>query len=370
MANILAGSANGRFSTELCRKLKVVSAVVNRTCNLNCKHCYFRTSSEGLSLANSEWLKFFASLFDDLSPSVLSFAGREIFALQSSAQLFFDVIRLRNTVQKSKNERTEIGVITNGTLLDEYRNTFLLTQPDYFDISVEGLPETHDFIRGRGAFDRLRSNLQWLSAHFPHRVWLTPTLNRKNLFQLKDIIHFYNDRFALDRFSFGFFVPNADTAPELILSTENYHRFINSVLPQIQEIAVSRTEEPVRVIFELDTNQKFLIDLLERHGYIRRAQTLVSEKIMYDNGIELSFNIARIPVGLWRSVRVSPEGYWIAAEDLLKVEEYDQLAVTTLRENDFDARRLYHMGLDSRRYFELMHGSETRHYAKKLKVAS
>jgi MoaA/NifB/PqqE/SkfB family radical SAM enzyme len=343
---------------------------VNRTCNLKCKHCYFRTSSEGLSLANSEWLKFFASLFADLSPSVLSFAGREIFALQSSAQLFFDVIRLRNNIQRSKNDRTEIGVITNGTLLAEYRNSLLHTPPDYFDISVEGLPETHDYVRGHGSFDKLETNLHWLSAHFQQRVWLTPTLNRKNLFQLQDIIQFYNDRFALDRFSFGFFVPNEDTDPELVLSSEHYHRFIDSVLPKIQEIAVRDTGEPVRVIFELDTNQKFLIDLLEQHGYIRHGQPLVSEKIMYDSGIELSFNIARIPVGLWRSVRISPEGHWIAAEDLLRVEEYDQLAVTTLRENDFDAKRLYHMGLDSRRYFELMHGSETRCDAKKLKVAS
>jgi len=370
MANILAGSANGRFSTELCRKLKVLSVVVNRTCNLDCKHCYFRTLSGGPSLAEGEWLRFFTSLFSGVSPSVVSFAGREIFALESSAQLFFDVISLRDTIQQQKDERTEIGVITNGTLLGEYRQSLLDFSPDYFDISVEGLPETHDFVRGKGAFDLLRPNLRWLTVRFPARVWLTPTLNKKNLYQLPDIVRFYGDRFSLKKFSFGFFVPNVDTDPALILSTEDYLSFIESLLPQIQELPAS--DEPVRIIFELDANQRLLIDLLERYGYISSGQPLTSEKIVFDNGIELVFNVARIPVGLWRSVRVSPEGYWIAAEDLLRVEEYDNLAVTSLRENDFDALRLYHMGLDSRRYFELMNGPAKRTVAKKCteKVAS
>jgi hypothetical protein len=352
----------------MCRKLKVLSVVVNRTCNLSCKHCYFRTSSEGHSLANGEWLRFFSSLFAGVSPEVVSFAGREIFALPSSASLLFDVIRTRDSIQEHSEKRTEIGVITNGTLLDGYRDSLLHSPPDYFDISVEGKPETHDFVRGEGSFDRLRPNLFWLTEKFTGRVWLTPTLNRKNLYRLGDIVHFYNDRFGLNRYSFGFFVPNTGTDRSLVLKAGDYRHFVGSILPGLQKLPAFAA--PVKMIFELDGNQRFLIDLLEKRGYLSGGQPLESEKIAFSNGIELVFNVARIPVGLWRSVRVSPEGYWIAAEDLLRVEEYEELAVTSLRTNDFDAVLLYNTGLDSRRYVELMNGPARRFAAQKVKVAS
>src|SRR5262249_43073294 len=63
-----------------------------------------------------------------------------------------------------------------------------------------------------------------------------------------------------------------------------------------------------------------------------------------DGGLTLRINVSRVPVGLWRAVRVTPEGYWLAAEDLIDAPDYAHRAVARLRDYGFDSRRAYEAG--------------------------
>lgn len=79
---------------------------------------------------------------------------------------------MRNKMQPIDKRRTEIGVITNGTLIHNYIDQLQEISPDYFDISIDGLPETHDAIRGKGTFKKLQSNLTWLTDSYPGQFGL------------------------------------------------------------------------------------------------------------------------------------------------------------------------------------------------------
>lgn len=343
MPNIMAGSLGGLFPKLFSGRLEVVSIVLNNVCNLRCRHCYLEPTPSEPGLTREEWLAFFRSLFGDLAPTVVSFAGKEVFAEVGSADLMFEAIRLRDQLQAHRGERTHIGVITNGTLLHRFRAGLIACPPDHFDISIDGLPEFHDEVRGRGAFARLEPNLRWLVAAFPNRVWVTHTIFGPNLRAIPRFVEFYSASFGLRRFSIGFYHPLAYTSSDLTFSEGDYVAFAETTLPRLAHLELAG---PVEVVVEFGAESLALIRRLEDAGWVNSAAPISSTPHLFDNGLTLRVNVCRVPVGLWRAVRVTPEGYWLAAEDLVDAREYARRAVTRLRDHAFDSRLAYEAGLD------------------------
>jgi len=141
---------------------------------------------------------------------------------------------------------------------------------------------------------------------------------------------------------------------DLAISKEAFQAFAEKTLPALERV---KGLSDCEIIIELDENQKHLIHSLEVTGYLKAGRPLASEDFLLDNGLTLTFNIARIPVGLWRSVRVSSSGGWVAAEDMLRVNEYNRLAAAWVRECGYDAVKLYQAGLASARFQELLDAS-------------
>ncbi|MBN2001559.1 hypothetical protein JW935_28720, partial [candidate division KSB1 bacterium] len=252
--------------------------------------------------------------------------------------------------------KTEIGVITNALLVNLYRKQLIENPPDYIDVSADGLPDAYNAIRGRNAFSLLEPNLIWLNRHFSDRLWLTPTLHKGNMDDLPKWISFYNEKFNITRFSIGFYANLPYTDQTIKLTKADYQRFTHYILADLERINL---KSPVKMIIELDANQQLLIDQLENFGALQPGKAFARDTLQLKNGLTLHFHIARKPVGLWKSVRVSPEGYWIAAEDLLRVREYPRLATANVRECDYNAKILYITGLDSRRFYTLYKQSES-----------
>ncbi|MBE7445171.1 MAG: radical SAM protein [Planctomycetia bacterium] len=139
MGFIIGGSRNGSMIKEI-NCLQVVSLAINDTCNLRCRHCYLQTAQTQISiLSDHEWLYLADSLFTYISPSVLAFVGKEPLLNFQSVKLISAVIQLRDTIQTSKHNRTDIGLLTNGMSLLRFSDILLANPPDYLDISVDGL---------------------------------------------------------------------------------------------------------------------------------------------------------------------------------------------------------------------------------------
>lgn len=341
--NIMAGSLGGLFPRLSSGRLEVVSIVLNNVCNLRCRHCYLEPIPGEPVLAREEWLAFFRSLFDDLAPTVVSFAGKEVFAEAGSADLLFEAIGLRDRLQAHRGKRTHIGVITNGTLLHRFQTELVACPPDHFDVSIDGLPEFHDEVRGPGAFARLEPNLRWLVAAFPDHVWVTHTIFGPNLRAIPRFVEFCVASFGLRRFSLGFYRPLAYTRSDLALTESDRLAFVITVL---RRLAQAEFAGPVEVVIEFGTEFLDQLQRLEDAGWVNSAAPISSTAHLFDNGLTLRINVCRVPVGLWRAVRVTPEGYWLAAEDLIEAREYAGRAATRLRDHAFDSRLAYEAGLD------------------------
>ena len=306
----------------------------------------------GRDLTISEWMQLFSSLFTDTKPSILCFAGKEVFFNDRSVSILLDTIKLRNKLQNfaTKNKKTEIGVISNGTLIHNYKKELTFTQPDYFDISIDGLPETHNFVRGKNAFEKLKPNLIWLLDNFPNKVWITHTLLDVNIVGLPSFIKYYHQYFKINKFSIGFYKEMKYTDPSLKLDSSHYYNLIDNIFLDLQNLSLNG---PIEVIIDLDLFHTELIDALGAAGWINPVEPISSILHDYDNGLNLRINTARVPVGLSRSVRITPQGYWLASEDLVKVREYSKFAVNNVRNCNYDTEILYHNGLQSDRYYEL-----------------
>jgi len=355
MPCIIAGSVNGKFPLPPTKKLEVLSVTVNNACNLACRHCYLEAPQSDKYMTRDEWVRFLASAIEDLRPTVLSFVGKEPLLNRQGAGLLFEAVKLRNQIQNDAGERTDIGVITNGTLFHKHLEGFLETPPDYIDISIDGLPETHDAVRGRGTFEQIRPNLLWLRDHFEGNVWLTHTLLEANAGQFPEFVRFYHEGFGLRHFAVGFYRPLWYTDQSLNLWRSHVENFAEQTMRELERIPL---DAPVEVVVQIDRMHSDFLEVLADAGLIDSDEPLSVNTHALRNGLTVRFFKAAMPVGLWRSVRVTPEGYWLAAEDVINAKEYEKHAVARLSDHDFDAKRAYHAGLASDRFLELISESE------------
>lgn len=357
MVNIMAGSLGGLFPTLQPDRLEVVSVVINNLCNLRCGHCYLEpepTTRDSL-LNPNEWGLFFRSLFRDLAPSVLCIAGKEPFLTEESTGLVVDTIRLRDLLQRDQAKRTHIGVITNGTTMGRFKELICETPPDHFDISVDGLPDVHDSVRGHGAFAALEKNLEWVSKLFRERVWITHTLLSSNLERLSEFVLYMNQNLGLQRFSVGLYRDLSYTSQALALPSRELPDALGNGFERLAEVPLS---SDVELVIEIGIEHHSLLSALRKRGWISSDDPITSSCWSFRNGLTLRLNSCKVATGLWRSVRVTPEGYWLAAEDLVFAKEYSRRAVGRLRDYRYDARRLYEVGIEHPRLTELLSEGE------------
>jgi len=346
--NIMAGSLGGRFPDLSSNRLEVLSVLINDICNLHCQHCYLNSHSER-HLQFEEWLRFFSSVFSDLAPSVLCIAGQEPLVDAESVALWSAAIGLRDRLQPPESRQTAIGLITNGTLVERHGDAILAAPPDYIDVSIDGLPESHDRIRGPGAFAVLAPNLRWLTAKLPKRVWVTHTLFGSNIDELPSFVEFLHHEFGLSRFALGLYrdLPHGEPS----LSLRGHLLRFGEAIEGLGGITIKGS---VQVILDLGYDQGAEAEALQRLEWEPPTRGGSSDLRLLCNGLVLRINSISIPTGLWHSVRVSSGGYWLAAEDLLVPADYAKRAVTNLRSCDYDTRRAYEIGLRHPRLDELV----------------
>ncbi|MCP5102374.1 MAG: radical SAM protein [bacterium] len=133
-----------------------VRLLLTHRCNLHCDFCFMDASDEEnkKELTTTEWLTFFDRLKQLLIFNI-SISGGEIFLRDD---LFILLKKLR------ENRIHKITLLTNGTLItkDSARQLQELKIKN-ISISLDGLEEKHNQIRGKNAFQKTVKGIQHLS---------------------------------------------------------------------------------------------------------------------------------------------------------------------------------------------------------------
>lgn len=170
--------------TEIAnRKAKGPVVIWNllRRCNLSCRHCYansFDKDFEG-ELNLEECLRTVDQLKVANVPALILSGGEPLLHPH-----FFEIARY------AKEKKFYLALSSNGILLTEdVADKLKEIEFNYVGVSLDGLPDTHDYIRGeKGAFEKSVQGIKnGVSRNL--KVGIRTTLTNSNSMQIEDMLN-------------------------------------------------------------------------------------------------------------------------------------------------------------------------------------
>jgi MoaA/NifB/PqqE/SkfB family radical SAM enzyme len=167
-----------RLRATLGRKRPLLGGVkLTHDCNLKCRHCPFWARS-GESLSFQAAVSAMRTLHE-WGVRITIIEGGEPFLWRDGER------RLEDVVAEARKLYFSVGVTTNGTFAIE-------TEADVVWVSIDGLKETHERIRGR-CFDRVVANIE-ASSH--PQIYAHVTINTLNREEIPELVEFLAPRVA------------------------------------------------------------------------------------------------------------------------------------------------------------------------------
>lgn len=174
----------------------LVVCVFSYTCNLRCRHCWNFNNIHIVpkdhldnELRVDQWQNIFdKSRLLSNSNTILAFEGGEIFYLKHYYELMSMISKLKLN--------SPINIITNGTFPDRVEHlvrTTDISKKAWFMISIDGMRDTHDLIRGKGTFDKALKTINILK-NYGCKVSIGTCVQKQNISELKQIFDFFHDK--------------------------------------------------------------------------------------------------------------------------------------------------------------------------------
>lgn len=173
----ILGIAN---SSRPPRGLKCAIWELTLACNLRCSHC---GSSAGQARPNELTKSECINLCEQLAGmgcEVVALMGGEPFLREDSFQIARSVKQLG----------MKVNFVSNGMVVDKFINEIVGVDPQVVGISLDGMKESHESIRGRGTWEKTLSAIDMLRANGVQTTIITTVskVNLPDLPELKDLI--------------------------------------------------------------------------------------------------------------------------------------------------------------------------------------
>ena len=178
-------------------------------CNLSCIHCPFWRREAG-SLSFPQVLSSFRTLYD-WGVRIIIIEGGEPFLWRDGDS------DIRDVVAEAKKLFFSVGVTTNGTFPIEIDS-------DIVWVSIDGLKETHDRIRGK-TFDRIMSNIE--SSPHP-RIYAHVTINALNWREVPELVEFLSHQ--VKGITVQFHYPYQEVGEELFLPFDERREVLGNLI--------------------------------------------------------------------------------------------------------------------------------------------
>lgn len=192
---------------------------LTNACEGNCRHCYDRSDRETLSLdAALRVLEMFQRFCKRRKlKGHISLSGGNPFLYPG----FFDLYRAIAA------EKITISILGNPVTMGQIEEMVLIRKPVYYQVSLEGLREHNDMMRGKGHYDRTLSFLDDLrSTGIRSHVMLT--LTKGNLEQVIPLAGELSDKAT--RFTFNRLARSGEGSSLDIPAKEDFIRFMGEYI--------------------------------------------------------------------------------------------------------------------------------------------
>ncbi|MCW7071964.1 MAG: radical SAM protein [Methanophagales archaeon] len=200
--------------------------VVTLQCNLRCKHCFVESPYQD----DRERKEYWNRLGSDLNTEQAKYAveqlnrlGISLLHLTGGEPLLREDLEEIALYAKSKN--MYVSLDTNGTLVTKERAKSLRCF-DRIGVSLDGLKETHDRIRGRNTFEKAVKAVELLKKYSGAVVGVVSTINKMNYEEVEKVLDFARTEAHSD---FITFLP-IDHVRELALDAESAEQVGKTIL--------------------------------------------------------------------------------------------------------------------------------------------
>lgn len=246
------------------RPLQTVLFITDQ-CNLKCKHCSVYAKHQP-DIMTYEQVREQLEYSYQQGSRFVDFEGGEITLWRDGDYRINDLIDLA----------TKIGFFS-ATITTNAQMPFKGIKANSIWVSLDGVGEFHETIRGKGTFNRLEKNI----AECGHKhLSVNMVVNKYNYTSVVDTIEYVKNNPAIEQISINFYTPFPD-AENMMIDWETRHRVIDEV------INLKRKGYPIM-------NSISGLKLMKTNKFKRRCWVT---NFIYANG-ERSATCAGLPLGI------------------------------------------------------------------------
>ena len=193
-------------------------------CDQRCKHCYIYAGEDNVCQQELE-LEILEKILHDFLVSCQKLGANPFVSvtggdplLHKNAWEFFEMLH-RNNVR--------FGILGNPFhLTPEAANKLYELGCDSYQMSIDGLRETHDFIRKKGSFDTTLEKIKIINESGMRSVIMT-TVSRTNINEILDIVPIVVEA-NVNTFAFSRYCPNENDISNMVTAHE-YKEFLKKM---------------------------------------------------------------------------------------------------------------------------------------------
>ncbi len=210
---------NNIIQNNLSAPLKI-SMNITKSCNLRCKQCF---SNSGEIKEKELTTEDMFNLFDNMKKY-----GTFFICLGGGEPLIRpDLLEI---LEHGKKNQLAISIVSNGLLLTkELIHKLNDKNIDTFWISLDGLKENHEYLRGSNTFDKTKNAIKLLKQEFNSKIAIRISLSNRNIHEYKDLLKIA-EKLNVDIIRFTPLLSFGRAKNEnLTISQEQYINFLNEI---------------------------------------------------------------------------------------------------------------------------------------------
>lgn len=188
---------------------------ITQACDLHCKHCYDRSSRGVLPLDKA------FSILDDIRAFCRERHVHGQVTFSGGNPLLYP--HFKELYQGAVDRYLGVAILGNPTTRASLNELSAIAKPLFYQVSLEGLEEHNDFIRGSGHFERVMRFLPLLKELGIYSMVML-TLTRDNQHQVLPLAEILRDK--VDYFTFNRLAMVGEGASLLGPSKEGYRSFL------------------------------------------------------------------------------------------------------------------------------------------------
>jgi radical SAM/SPASM domain protein of ACGX system len=294
-------------------------------CLNHCKHCYMERNAQMLSFEDCQ------KVIDDFKSLLERWDCNGRIHFTGGDPLLYPHFFKLLSYARSQIPEMIIGILGNPELLTEGVIENLKEEGVYsYQMSLDGLKNTHDYFRYSGSFEKTLEKIKLLKK-YDMRTVIMNTVSKVNMREIPGLVDLVAEEIGVELFGFHRFVPvgsGKEIKEAALISPSEYRDFLSKLNEKYQEHKGAHTffggGEPLWVLFEWENGTFQEPPEIGENNLLWSGCSIgCSELCILEDGTVLACRRVAIPIGKVPEQKI--RDIFITSDALNKMREVERL---------------------------------------------